>query len=72
MNSFYEKTKGDYLISTDPSKLNVEVIHNYLSQESYWAKDIPFETVKKIYRTFFMFWFILFAGAGWFCKINNR
>ena len=47
MNSFYENSKGDYLISTDPSKLNVEVIYQYLSQESYWAKDIPFETVKK-------------------------
>lgn len=47
MNSFYENSKDDYLISTDPSKLNIEVIHKYLSQESYWAKDIPFETVKK-------------------------
>lgn len=47
MNSFYENRKDDYLISTDPSKLNIEVIHKYLSQESYWAKDIPFETVKK-------------------------
>lgn len=46
MNSFYENSKGDYLISTDPSKLNLEVIHKYLSQESYWAKDIPFETVE--------------------------
>ncbi|MDE3145504.1 MAG: GNAT family N-acetyltransferase [Bacteroidota bacterium] len=47
MNSFYENSKDDYLISTDPSKLNIEVIHKYLSQESYWAKDIPFETVKR-------------------------
>ncbi|OIR05394.1 acetyltransferase (GNAT) family protein [mine drainage metagenome] len=47
MNSFYENSKDGYLISTDPSKLNIEVIHKYLSQESYWAKDIPFETVKK-------------------------
>ena len=47
MNSFYEKTEGEYQISTDPSKLNLEVIHKYLSQESYWANGIPFEKVKK-------------------------
>ena len=47
MNSFYEKKEGEYQISTDPSKLNLEVIHKYLSEESYWATSIPFETVKK-------------------------
>ena len=47
MNSFYEKKEGEYQINTDPSKLNLEVIHKYLSEQSYWSTGIPLETVKK-------------------------
>ncbi|TGD81456.1 GNAT family N-acetyltransferase [Hymenobacter wooponensis] len=36
-----------FTISTDPTKLDVTVIHRYLSQESYWAKGIPLETVQR-------------------------
>jgi N-acetylglutamate synthase-like GNAT family acetyltransferase len=34
-------------ISTDPSRLDVAVIHRYLSQESYWAQGIPRELVQR-------------------------
>jgi len=34
-----------YLFSFDQSKLQPEVIYQYLDQESYWGKGIPFETV---------------------------
>lgn len=30
-----------YQISTDPALLNLDVIHGFISQESYWAKAIP-------------------------------
>ena len=40
------KQNGDYLITTDKTKLNLKVIHNYLSNESYWSQNIPFEIVK--------------------------
>ncbi len=43
----YEVQKDDFFISTDKAKLNIAVIHNYLSKESYWAKNIPMKTVKK-------------------------
>ena len=39
--------KNDFCISTDKSKLNIEVIHDYLSNESYWCKNVPFEKVKR-------------------------
>lgn len=42
-----EFTKGDYSISTDIDRLDLGVIHGYLSGESYWAKGIPLETVKR-------------------------
>lgn len=47
MNNFFESGKGDYLISTDPGLLNIDVIHTYLSQQSYWAKNIPRNVVVK-------------------------
>jgi GNAT superfamily N-acetyltransferase len=43
----YETTQNEFVISTDKSKLDVAVIHNYLCNESYWAKNIPVEIVKK-------------------------
>ena len=47
MNNHYEATQGDYLITTDPAKLDVDAIHHYLSQESYWAAGIPKPVVEK-------------------------
>lgn len=32
-------------ISTDKTQLDVNYIHNYLSNDSYWAKNIPLEIV---------------------------
>lgn len=43
----YETTKNEFIISTDKSKLDVLLIQNYLANESYWAKNIPFETVQR-------------------------
>ncbi|HTD93713.1 MAG TPA: GNAT family N-acetyltransferase [Chitinophagaceae bacterium] len=47
ITGFYGAEKEKYSISTDPSLLNVDVIFNYLSLESYWAKGIPREVVEK-------------------------
>jgi GNAT superfamily N-acetyltransferase len=37
----------EYSISTDPSKLNLDIIHNYISNESYWGKGRSLEVVKR-------------------------
>jgi GNAT superfamily N-acetyltransferase len=47
MNDYYTATKENYIISTDPSKLDIDVVHHYLSEESYWAKGIPRTVVEK-------------------------
>jgi GNAT superfamily N-acetyltransferase len=39
-------TKNDFLLSTDKSKLQIGVIHGFLAS-SYWAANIPQETVEK-------------------------
>ena len=44
---YYETEKGDYQISTDTSLLDMDVIYNYLSGESYWALNIPRDIVEK-------------------------
>lgn len=37
--SSQEWHRGEYTVSTDPRKLNLDVIHEFLSQDSYWAKN---------------------------------
>jgi len=44
---YFEVSKEDLLISDDPSLLDISVIHDFLSNHSYWAEGIPRETVKK-------------------------
>jgi GNAT superfamily N-acetyltransferase len=39
--------QGPYSISTDKHKLDINVIHDFLSKESYWAKNIPLELVQR-------------------------
>jgi GNAT superfamily N-acetyltransferase len=47
MNGHYEIIKDEYRISTDPSLLQIDMIHQYLSKESYWAQNIPRAIVEK-------------------------
>ncbi|RYG10236.1 MAG: N-acetyltransferase [Chitinophagaceae bacterium] len=42
-----EITENDFIFSDDPNLVDVVAVHRYLSEESYWAKNIPFDTVKK-------------------------
>ncbi len=42
-----EYRQGDYLISTDPSKLDIYRIHRFLSEESYWAVGRQYEIVQQ-------------------------
>ena len=37
---------GNYVISTDPSMLDLDAVHGFL-QRSYWASERPLETVKR-------------------------
>lgn len=43
----YTKVNNDYVFSNDKSKLQIQIIHSFLSKESYWAKNIPESTVLK-------------------------
>jgi|SRR5579863_3462027 len=41
-----ESRRGEFLISTDASRLNLDVIHGFLTN-CYWAKGIPREVVAR-------------------------
>jgi N-acetylglutamate synthase-like GNAT family acetyltransferase len=41
-----EYRRGEYLLSTDKSRINVAIVHHFLSH-SYWAESIPLEVVQK-------------------------
>jgi GNAT superfamily N-acetyltransferase len=43
----FEQKFDDILISSNKVLLNVHFIHQYLSVESYWAKNIPLAKVEK-------------------------
>jgi GNAT superfamily N-acetyltransferase len=43
----YEITEGGLLISDDKARLDRPLIHRFLSQRSYWAKDAPMEIVER-------------------------
>src|SRR5690348_16767152 len=38
---------GEYVISTDRVRLDLAMIHGFLSTTSYWAQGIPAETVAR-------------------------
>ncbi len=42
----HEIQHGDLLVSTDPARLDLDVIHGFLSQ-SYWARGIPRRVVER-------------------------
>ena len=42
----HEWRRGEYLISTDKSRLDLTLIHNFL-RTSYWAAGIPLEVVRR-------------------------
>ena len=47
MNISLEWQRAGYTISTDRSRLDTRLIHEYLSKQSYWAKGRPLEIVQR-------------------------
>jgi GNAT superfamily N-acetyltransferase len=41
------ETQGEYEISTDKTRLDLDVIHHFLAEEAYWSPGIPRAIVEK-------------------------
>ena len=39
--------RAGYEITTDCTRVDVTAVHRYLSEDSYWAKNIPLEVVER-------------------------
>jgi GNAT superfamily N-acetyltransferase len=44
---FYESHRDEYTISTDPTRLDRDVIFNYLNRDAYWARGRPRAVIEK-------------------------
>lgn len=42
-----EVNDNGFIFSDDSNLVDIYAVHHYLSTESYWAKEIPFQLVKK-------------------------
>jgi GNAT superfamily N-acetyltransferase len=42
----FEQQRGEFLISTDPARLDLDVIHKFLTN-CYWARGVPREVVAR-------------------------
>lgn len=51
-SAVYEEQRDGFLLSTDPDKLQVETIHRFLAEESYWwdPETISPEKVRRFIR----------------------
>lgn len=63
-----QRQSEGYYISTDPDKLQMSTIFNYL-KHSYWAKDIPFEVVERAVKNSFGFGLYLNVSQVGFARL---
>jgi len=52
-----------YFVSTDPQLLDVDVVHHYLAEDSYWAAGVARATVERGMRHALCFGLYTAAGA---------
>ncbi len=57
-----EWRRGEFVVSTDPSRLDVPAIHRWLSEESYWTRGVPLDVVRRGIEHSLNFG--LYAGGG--------
>ena len=43
----FEWRHGEYSISTDPDRLDLDLVHRFLSEEAYWSPGVSRETVER-------------------------
>ena len=42
-----EWQRGEYVVSTDPARLDIESVHRFLSDEAYWSPGVPEDVVRR-------------------------
>jgi hypothetical protein len=60
---------ADYEISTDVDRLDVEVIHKFLAEDSYWSRGIPRSIVERAIENSLCFGVYHRAGQVGFARV---
>src|SRR5262245_8713588 len=47
VNPHEGEPKDGFCVSTDPSRLDLALIHDFLANRSYWARGIPLDVVRR-------------------------
>ena len=47
MSDPIEWRRDEFVVSTDATKLDLDVVHHWLSESSYWVPGIPFDIVRR-------------------------
>ena len=63
-----EWRRGEYEISTDPARIDIDVVHGYL-RRSYWAEDIPREVVARAVSNSLNFGLYAAGGQVGFARV---
>ena len=61
--------RGEYTISTDPQRLDISVIHDFISNHSYWAQGRTVETVQRALDNSLNFGVYLVAAQVGFARV---
>jgi GNAT superfamily N-acetyltransferase len=48
LDAVHEWSDGDYVVTTDRSRVDRDVVHRYLAEESYWAKGRAREVTDQV------------------------
>jgi N-acetylglutamate synthase-like GNAT family acetyltransferase len=66
---FLHVTRGEYTISTDPQRLDMDVIYAFLHNDSYWRKGVARSIVEKSVRNSLCFGVYHHESQVGFCRV---
>ncbi len=64
-----EWQQGEFVISTDPARLDVEAVYCYLAHESYWAKGRTREMIERSIANSLVFGIYKDNQQAGFCRV---
>lgn len=48
LNQIDEHQEGDFIVSTDPKRLDLAFTHHWLANEAYWSQGLPFIVFRRM------------------------
>lgn len=64
-----EYKHGDYLFTSDKQQVDIVATHQWLSDVSYWKKNIPYDTVSESIKNSFCISILHNGGQIGFCRL---